>query len=140
MASAAFPMATGLNVGAEPRPAVLRGAILLLLALALAWQGFVTGTHIHSPRHSLPALSAGAAQHGIAKLGNGERKDSDEPACPLCEAVAMAGAYYLAVDFAPLPPAVFVAPAAFFVPLASRPPPGGPGSHAWRSRAPPHSN
>lgn len=106
-------------------------ALTLVLLLAFTLQSFVTQTHLHAmPGAGVAQTAFQAPHHGNTPL------DEGAAACPFCQATVHAGAF-----FAPAPP-VLLLPASCIrsavsasicdaiVPTLT---------HAWHSRAPPHS-
>jgi hypothetical protein len=107
-----------------------------LMLLAFALQSYVTQTHFHPPASVSDAAAAvSSAPHASARAAP---PGGDEAlACPLCQAVAAAGAFLT-------PRAVVAAPLVALTLLVSRAPAetgrtAGPSGFAWRSRAPPQS-
>ncbi len=116
------------------RQSGLRQAFLLVLFVALSWQSYLIGTHVH-PAASLSSISSGIGT-GAAQLASRDRQLPNAPdTCPICQELAQAGHY--------LPPApiVFDAPllavALLAVVAACFPTVQRRRSHDWRSRAPP---
>lgn len=114
----------------KPRGRAGWRAVTIVLLLAFTLQSFVTQTHLHAlpPAGAHTALEA--PHHGKTPL------DEGQAACPFCQATVHAGAF-----FAPATP-VLVLPAsrigfATFVPV--RDALERAFTHAWYSRAPPHS-
>jgi len=109
-------------------------AVLLAAMLAFLCQSLVTQSHVHIAN----AASAAPAIHALNTSTRTAATPSgmDEPACAICQEVAQAGVYL------PAPVIAFDAPApaehwreiTWVLALALR-----QRSHAWQSRAPPHS-
>jgi hypothetical protein len=100
-----------------------RLAVIWTVLLAFALQSYITQTHFHP----LPAAAAQAA----APAGD------EADACPFCEAIAVAGAFFAS------PPVVFGPPAVEARAAISPPALAGllvaPAGFSWRSRAPPQA-
>ena len=105
-------------------------ALVMLLIASLLIHATVVQTHVHFIGPSRVAAAASGAQSVRAAPAGGE----DTGECPLCQEMAMAGAYLLpAAIVLPLPPALLVwveATALHEFGLRSR-------AHGWLSRAPP---
>ncbi len=115
------------------RGSARRVCVTLILLLAFTLQAFITQTHVHratSDRapigHVVGQTSATAAAH----------KSDEAIACPFCQAMLVAGAFFTPA------PTILSTPASLAVALA--PPLISVGrttaaaSFSWRSRAPPH--
>jgi len=105
-------------------------ALIVLLIACLLFHATVVQTHVHFIGPSRLAAAASGAQSVRAAPAGGEGTDE----CPLCQEMAMAGAYLLPASIVlPVPPALPVwvdAVALHEFGLRSR-------AHGWRSRAPP---
>jgi hypothetical protein len=114
------------------RSGAWRAALTWMVLLAFALQSYITQTHIHNP----PAPAGRAAIAEVVSAG-GAPADREDIACPFCQAVAAAGAFFAAT------PVVATLPAAQARTPVS--PPAVLGLHLasagfnWRSRAPPQS-
>jgi len=108
------------------RTGAWRLAVTCVLLLAFALQSFVTQTHFHPAAVSerAPAVQSAATPAG-----------HDAIACPLCQAIAVAGAFLTPGLSSAQPPAALAllasGPAAV-IGLAVT-----PAGFSWRSRAPP---
>jgi len=105
-----------------------RLAATWILILAFALQSYVTQTHFH------PATIQVVAHSSVHTAPPG---GSEEVACPLCQAVASAGAFVATDSVATLPIGAWAA-------FACRAPVRTgltltPAGFAWRSRAPPQA-
>lgn len=123
---------------ARPLPARgrLRLALLTILALALGWQSYLTGTHVHPNARLFPFAAAGEQLAGQAPVSPAHQRN--RPAlpdnCPICQEIQIAAHY--------LPPATIMLPQPVAIAdwyLAASPwqLPVHRQSHGWRSRAPP---
>jgi hypothetical protein len=129
---------------AQPRPSLARAVFAFFLLCAFGLQSYVTQTHIHISATSDARTTAGFEKPGklaVAKLDSAHKQNKqgvpskDDPAnCPICQQMAVAGA--------------FVTPAASVLALptiaGSFAPPSGEvhlaasqSSHNWQGRAPP---
>jgi hypothetical protein len=83
--------ATGRRNAASGGAAPVSRRLILLAAtvLALMWQGFATGTHVHFP--SARTISTQDAAFGASARTSSHRHSSAD--CPLCRAIAQAGHY-----------------------------------------------
>jgi hypothetical protein len=111
-----------------------RFALTWLLLIAFALQSYVTQTHFH-PAASHEASAIRLAGPPLAQTA--PPADQEAIACPLCQAIAAAGAF-----LAPgLPTAA--PPAALILLSPSLPAVAGlaatPAGFSWRSRAPPQA-
>ncbi|HEY3637002.1 MAG TPA: hypothetical protein VGK90_02535 [Rhizomicrobium sp.] len=104
-----------------------------VVLLAFTLQSFVTQTHIHwTPQASAATTVAKLVQNPVSPIKSPFEKDTS--ACPFCQAIVHAGAFF--ASGAPL----LVLPAAwtdYVIPLLIAPMAGAPDAHSWRSRAPP---
>ncbi|HVZ69965.1 MAG TPA: DUF2946 family protein [Rhizomicrobium sp.] len=119
-------------VGGGAKP-VWRLGVILFTLLAFAFQSFTTQTHIH--KLSLSGIAGIAAALDIdAPSKNGKPPTKQDQNCPLCQAVAHAGAFVspssavsivptLSVQIIAISPDVAIAIDAV--------------SHSWQSRGPP---
>ncbi|HXV01726.1 MAG TPA: hypothetical protein VG166_14630 [Caulobacteraceae bacterium] len=112
-----------------------RLVVTWMVLLAFALQSYITQTHIHDA--TAPARSAIPAGVSQATVAATSPADQEAIACPFCQAVAAAGAFFAAPPVVPAPPlaqarTVASAPVAIglFLPSAG---------FSWRSRAPPQS-
>jgi len=105
-------------------------ALVMLLIASLLIQATVVQAHVHFTGPARLTASSPVAQVVRAAPAGGD----DTGECPLCQEMAMAGAYLLpAAIVLPLPPALLVwveATALHEFGLRSR-------AHGWLSRAPP---
>jgi len=105
-------------------------ALIMLLIACLLIHATVVQAHVHFTGPSRVAPAASGAQSVRSAPAGGE----DTGECPLCQEMAMAGAYLLpGAIVLPLPPALLVwveATALHEFGLRSR-------AHGWLSRAPP---
>ncbi len=123
-----------MNVAAEHLPEVGRtGArrlvVTWIVLFAFALQSYVTQSHIH--RAPVVELVGKISAHGASPVGD------EAIACPFCQAIATAGAFFgqAAIDLCPL---VVQAEEAALPPIVV----GlviAPAGFSWRSRAPPQS-
>jgi hypothetical protein len=115
-----------------------RRALVFVLLVAFALQGYVVQTHIHFAADA--PLALGSASHD-AKAAVGGHHDKfppgEDPAnCPICQEILHTGQFVTPATLSVLPPAVAVSTIVFvdaarpFISVAS---------HSWRGRAPPHS-
>jgi hypothetical protein len=127
--------AAAVRVTDRRRAGLWRLGVIWAVLLAFALQSYVTQTHVHPTAVAAdaaaiqPAARASAEQ---APAGGGEAL-----ACPLCQAVSVAGAFVA-------PGAVGVLPLTVWpVPVSRAPTKPGRAvalaGFAWRSRAPPQS-
>ena len=108
-----------------------RTALLFVLLVALSWQSFVVGSHIH-PR---TISSIGSVQTLGHPPANERQSPSTPDTCPICQEIANAGVYLSAV------PVVLIQPtpvAAWYGAEAHRQSMYRQRAHHWRSRAPPY--
>ncbi len=128
-------MGSGLTSGAAAqvskigRFGVWRMALTWAVLIAFALQSYVTQTHVHWETVAPAASSAGSA------IQSPQPGDSEATACPLCQAVAAAGAFVGAAPIAvswPVVRAAVAVPPPIVVGLAVR-----AAGFSWQSRAPP---
>lgn len=115
------------------RNAAQRLCATLLLLLAFTLQSYITQTHIH-PTTGPASIAAPAGQtspHGAAPA------DREANACPFCQAIVVAGAFFTPA------PLILGPPASLAVTDILRPTFTGlaiiSAGFSWRSRAPPQS-
>ena len=116
------------------RTGASRFVVTWILLLAFALQSYVTQTHIHS---APVAAERGAIIQLVGKISGrvASPVHDDGVACPFCQAIAAAGAFFspAAIELSPLhPDAKTAALSPFLVGLAI-----APAGFSWRSRAPP---
>ena len=110
-------------------------ALTWAVLIAFALQSYVTQTHVHWETVS-PVAGSTSGQAGPA-VQSTQPADPEVLACPLCQAVAAAGAF---VDAAP----ISVSLPSVRVRIAARPPTTASlavraAGFSWRSRAPPQA-
>ncbi|MDR3525727.1 MAG: hypothetical protein P4L57_00500 [Rhizomicrobium sp.] len=120
-----WPAATRVCVARRRIPAW----ITWLAVFAFALQSFVAQTHIH-----LQTIDQAAATTPLTPGHSKSPADDGSAACPLCQAVANAGAYFAPTTPLLLPP-VLQSNAVALPLLAALL--GVGTTHSWRSRAPP---
>jgi len=108
-------------------------SLLLALLLALSLQSYVVGAHHHLRQRAPYATTTASAslEHSPA---HEHRGPASPDSCPICEEIAVAGAYLPAPSVDILAPTPFAtrypeAPSRRAIPRQQ--------SHAWRSRGPP---
>ena len=107
--------------------------LLLALLLALSFQSYVVGAHHHLRQRALHATTT--ASFGLEHSPtHGHRGPAAPDHCPICEEIAVAGAYLPAPSLDILAPTPF---ATWYPEVASRRAVPRQQSHAWRSRGPP---
>lgn len=108
-------------------------ATVLVTLLAFTWNGFVTQTHVHweSVAVSRTLVGQTSAVPHISPAGHSRDKPVD---CPICNEIAMAGAY-LASSVPSLPLPLLSVEWSFVTIFRSGT--GRQSSHIWQSRAPP---
>lgn len=110
-------------------------AVLIVALMALCWQGFVLGTHVHPA--GATADRAVAVQAADGRSAQHKKATDQSNDCPVCREILLSGAYTLP------PPFAFIAQplTAWLIPV------GVPvlrlaheyRAHGWQSRAPPHA-
>ena len=116
------------------RTRALRLVVTCVLLFAFALQSYVTQTHVHG---ASAAVGRGAVVDVVGKVSAGAATPTqdDAVACPFCQAIAAAGAFFSPAVVA-LAPRIVQAEVAVLSPafagLAI-----APAGFSWRSRAPP---
>ena len=116
------------------RTSVQRLCATLLLLLAFTLQSYITQTHIHHTSPATPAIVGAAVSNGAASHG-ASPADHEAAACPFCQAIVVAGAFFTPAPLILGPPsnlAVMDILRPIVVGLATT-----PAGFSWRSRAPP---
>ncbi len=108
-------------------------AVAWMVLVAFFLQSYVTQTHIHGLVQE--AGSGIATVHASSLTRSTAPLPGDTNVCPFCQAVVHAGACFVPAASALLPPFALLQRVAAW---ASNVFPGGPASHPWQSRAPPH--
>jgi hypothetical protein len=104
-----------------------------VVLLAFTLQSFVTQTHIHWP----PQASGNAAVARLLEIPASQNKspfDNDKAACPFCQAIVHAGAFFASVPPLLLLPVVWTEGA---IPRLTAIVMRLTAAHGWQSRAPP---
>jgi hypothetical protein len=111
------------------RSAGARGLVVLIAALGLLLQSFITQTHIHSG-----TFETGIIFHSDQPSSPAKNPLDKAGSCPFCQAIVHAGAFVT-----PVAPLVYLSSAwvktTFLSFIAT--PTTSVVSHGWRSRAPP---
>ena len=110
-------------------------AVLVVALMALCWQGFALGTHVHPAGMTVDRAGTVQATDGRSAPHKKTTGQSDD--CPVCREILLSGAYTLPPPFAFIaqPLAVWLIPVAVPVlGLAHE-----HNAHGWQSRAPPFS-
>ena len=123
-----------MNVAAEHLPEIRRAGarrlvVTWIVLFAFALQSYVTQTHVH--RAPLVEFAGKISADSASPVGD------EAIACPFCQAIATAGAFFSPAAIA-LSPLVVQAEAADLPPIVA----GlaiAPAGFSWRSRAPPRS-
>jgi len=111
------------------RAGARRLVVTWMVLFAFTLQSYVTQTHLH--RAPVVELVGKISAHGVSPAGD------EAIACPFCQAIAAAGAFFS-------PAAIALGPLVV-QPEAAAPPPIvvglaiAPAGFSWRSRAPPQS-
>lgn len=108
-------------------------ALAWAVLVAFALQSYVTQTHVHWETIA-PVASSSAGSSG-SSIESSRPGDSEDLVCPLCQAVAAAGAFVGAAPIAfslPAARAEAAVPPPIIVGLAIR-----AAGFSWQSRAPP---
>ncbi len=109
-------------------------AFLLVMLVALLWQSYLIGTHVH-PATGLPSVSS-AIGTGTPQLAARDRQvPGRSDTCPICQELAQAGHYLPPAPVLVEAPARSVPPSVAAAPLSL--PLQQQRSHGWQSRAPP---
>jgi hypothetical protein len=123
-------------------PGFARWAITLFVFFAVAFQGYVTQTHIHVPHEGKTGIFAAVEKTApLAKLNTSGKQNpdkyppGDDPAnCPICQELMHSGAYVMPDFVAMVLPSQPVSIAPFVI---AAPAVIATVSHAWQGRAPP---
>lgn len=108
-------------------------SLFLALLLAVLLQSYVGATH-HHLRHPAPHATTTAGFNLEHSPTHEHRGPAAPDPCPICEEIAVAGAYLPAPSLDILAPTPF---AAWYPEVTSRRAVPRQQSHAWRSRGPP---
>ncbi|MEG3122318.1 DUF2946 family protein [Sphingomonas sp. GB1N7] len=112
---------------------LLRFALVGLVALALAFQGYLAGAHDHAPV-TRSHVSAAHASNGFEAHHNDGPSDQTPESCPICQSIALAWALLPVADVRLIEPLRFAAwydLPGHWLALPRQ------WSHAWHSRGPP---
>lgn len=104
-----------------------------LLVLAFSLQSYITQTHIHFTPHTIDHV-AGGKLVANTPAHNKSPADDGTGACPFCQAVANASAFFAPTAPLILPPVSWVEAVSLPIRAGTI---GGPTAHSWHSRAPP---
>ncbi len=104
-----------------------------ILLVAFSLQSYVTQTHIHIAPQSINHATDGKLLASTPAHNNSPAEDGTN-ACPLCQAVANAGAFFVPAAPVLLPPVLWAKSIAL---PALADVVGGATAHGWHSRAPP---
>ncbi len=108
-------------------------SVTWILLLAFSLQSYVTQTHIHLTPQAVDRAAAGKLV-ASTPAHNKSPADDGTGACPFCQAVANAGAFFAPAAPLLLPPALWAA--SIVLPFLADAV-GGTTAHGWHSRAPP---
>lgn len=128
------------NISTADRPirrddpgSLFRLALIGLVALALAFQGYLVGAHDHSPV-AKSHVSAVHGSNGFETPRNDGHSDQTPDSCPICQSIALAWALLPVADVRLIEPLRF---AAWYDLAGHWPALPHQRSHAWHSRGPP---
>jgi hypothetical protein len=105
-----------------------------ILVLAFSLQSYVAQTHIHITSHTIDRVAAGKPLASTPAHNKKSPAEDGTDACPFCQAVANASAFFAPAAPLVLPPALWAESVA--LPLLAGTV-GGATTHNWHSRAPP---
>ncbi len=121
--------------GDRTRAGAWRFAVTWLLLIAFALQSYVTQTHFHPAPASDQASAVRLVGPPLAR--NAPQSDQEAIACPLCQAIAAAGAFLAPGLPTALPPATLILLSSSLPAVAGLA--ATPAGFFWRSRAPPQA-
>jgi hypothetical protein len=108
-------------------------ALTWILVLAFGLQSYITQTHIHGSAASFEVPAIGKVFGKTpAPAAPGERDDGS--ACPLCQAIVHAGAFFAPAAIALFLPVSWIEP---YIHVLAPALSGSANAYHWQSRAPP---